>query len=144
MTEEFHEYYVRVDWTHDRVGNLTVEGKPKVRVASPPEFGGPEGIISPQDLFVAAATSCLMVTFVRFAHKTSFDYKAFACKGMGTLERVEKGFQFTKIVLKATVTVDSENLKPKAEEALEQAGKYCLVANSMKCPVEYENHVVVK
>jgi uncharacterized OsmC-like protein len=57
---------------------------------------------------------------------------------------VEKGFQFTKILLKATVTVDSGDLKSKAERALELAGKYCLVANSMKCPVEHENHVVVK
>ncbi len=144
MTDESHEYHVTIDWTHDRTGDLTAEGKPKVQVASPPEFGGPEGIISPEDLFVAAAASCLMTTFVTFTHKMRFDYQAFTCEGVGTLERVEKGFQFTKILLKATVTVDSGDLKPKAERALELAGKYCLVANSMKCPVEHENHVIVK
>ena len=143
MSDESHEYHVRVDWTHDRVGNMLVDGKPVIEVASPPEFDGPEGIISPEDLFVAAAASCFMTTFVTFAKKLRFDYKSFSCTAKGTLERVEKGFQFTKILIDATVAVESDDMKKKAERALELAGKYCLVSNSMKCPTEHENKVVV-
>ncbi len=143
MSDEAHEYLVKLDWTHGRVGNLTVEGKSKIQVAAPPEFDGPEGIISPEDLFVAAATSCLMTTFVTFTKKMRFEFKSFSCDGHGTLDRVEKGFQFTKLVLRVKVTVESEELVPKAERALELAGKYCLVSNSMKCPTEHENEVIV-
>jgi organic hydroperoxide reductase OsmC/OhrA len=143
MTDDAHEYLVTVDWKHGRVGDLRVEGKPVIEVATPPEFDGPEGIISPEDLFVAAATSCLMTTFVAFSQKMRFEFKSFSCDGHGTLERVEKGFQFTKLLLKAKVVVESEELIPKAERALELAGKYCLVSNSMKCLTEHENEVVV-
>ncbi len=143
MNDESHEYNVRVDWTHDRVGNLSIEGKPTIQVSSPPEFEGPEGIISPEDLFVAAATSCFMTTFVAFTKKMRFDFKSFSCVGYGTLERVDKGFQFTKLLLQTKVEVESEGLKSKAERALELAGKYCLVSNSMKCPTEHENEVIV-
>ena len=143
MSEETHEYNVKVDWTHNRVGNLTVEGKPKIQISTPPEFDGPEGIISPEDLFVAAASSCLMTTFVTFTKKLRVEFKSFTCEGHGTLERVEKGFQFTKILLRTKVTVESEEQIPKAERALELAGKYCLVSNSMKCPTEHENEVIV-
>jgi len=143
MSEESHEYQVKVDWTHGRVGNLSVEGKPKIQISAPPEFDGTMGIISPEDLFVAAATSCFMTTFVTFTKKMRIDFKSFSCEGHGTLERVEKGFQFTKILLKAKVTVESEDLVPKAERAMELAGKYCLVSNSMKCSTEHENKVVV-
>ena len=143
MTDDTHEYKVTVEWKQGRVGDLSVEGKPKVEVASPPEFEGPEGIISPEDLFVAAATSCFMTTFVAFTKKMRFEFKSFECDGYGTLERVDKGFQFTKLLLKAKVEVMSEDLKPKAERALELAGKYCLVSNSMKCPTEHENEVIV-
>ncbi|KXH75556.1 MAG: hypothetical protein AM326_08915 [Candidatus Thorarchaeota archaeon SMTZ-45] len=143
MNDDSHEYTVKVDWTHDRVGNLSVEGKPTIQVSSPPEFEGPEGIISPEDLFVAAATSCLMTTFVTFTKRMRFDFKSFSCVGHGKLERVDKGFQFTKLLLKTNVEVESEDLKPKAERALELAGKYCLVSNSMKCPTEHENTVIV-
>ena len=143
MTDDAHEYMVKVDWKHGRVGDLIIEGKQKVEISTPPEFDGPEGIISPEDLFVAAATSCLMTTFVTFTKKMHFDFKSFSCEGHGTLERVDKGFQFTKLLLKAEVKVESEDLKPKAERALELAGKYCLVSNSMKCPTEHENKVIV-
>ncbi len=141
MSEESHEYLVKIDWTHGRVGNLTVKGKPKIQISAPPEFDGPEGVISPEDLFVAAATSCFMTTFITFTKKLHIEFKSFTCKGLGTLERVEKGFQFTKLLLRAKVTVDTEDLIPKAERALDLAGKYCLVSNSMKCPTEHVNEV---
>ena len=143
MSEDKHTYNVRVDWTHGRVGTLTLEGKPEITVASPPEFEGPEGIITPEDMFVAASASCLMTTFVTFSKKMRFDYESFTVEGEGTLERVEKGFQFTRIVLKTRVVVASEDLVPKAERALELAGKYCLVSNSMKCETIHENEVLV-
>ena len=143
MSDDSHEYLVKLDWTHGRVVNLTVDGKPKIQVSAPPEFDGPEGIISPEDLFVAAATSCFMTTFVTFSKKMRIEFKSFSCDGYGTLERVEKGFQFTKLLLKAKVVVESDDLIPKAERALELAGKYCLVSNSMKCLTEHENKVTV-
>lgn len=144
MSEDKHTYNVRVDWTHDRVGKLTLEGKPEITVASPPEFEGPEGIITPEDMFVAASASCLMTTFVTFTKKMRFDYESFTVDGEGTLERVEKGFQFTKIVLRTRVVVASEELVPKAERALELAGKYCLISNSLKFETIHENEVLVK
>ncbi|TFG34492.1 OsmC family peroxiredoxin [Candidatus Thorarchaeota archaeon] len=143
MSEESHEYFVKIDWTQGRVGDLTIEGKPKVQISSPPEFDGPKGIISPEDLFVAAAASCFMTTFITFSMKMRFDFKAFSCEGQGILERVEKGFQFTRIILRCKVIVDSEDLVSKAERAMELAGKYCLVSNSMKCPTEHINKVIV-
>ena len=144
MAEDSHEYKVTVDWTEGRIGKFIVKGKPEFDVSAPPEFDGPEDIVSPEDLFVGAATSCFMTTFVTFTKKMRFDFKSFSCEGHGTLERVEKGFQFTKLLLKTTVVVESEDLVPKAERALNLAGKYCLVSNSMKCPTEHENIVRVE
>ncbi|TFF68231.1 OsmC family peroxiredoxin [Candidatus Thorarchaeota archaeon] len=145
MSDESHTYEVKIDWTHDRIGDLIIEDKPTVQIATPPEFeGGVPGIISPEDLFVASAATCMMTTFVTFSKKMRFEFESFSCKGIGTLERGEKGFEFTRILLKSTVTVESEDLVSKAERALELAGKYCLVANSMKCQVDHENVVDLK
>jgi organic hydroperoxide reductase OsmC/OhrA len=144
MSDESHTYEVKIDWTHDRIGDLIIEDKPTVQIATPPEFeGGIPGIISPEDLFVASAATCMMTTFVTFSKKMRFEFESFSCKGIGTLERVEKGFEFTRILLKSSVTVESEDLISKAERALELAGKYCLVSNSMKCQVDHEDAVEV-
>ena len=136
-------YPVRLVWTGGKSGDLTVEGKVVIKTGVP--SGGPDEAMfhSPEDLFVAAATSCFMTTFIAFTKKIRFEHKAFSCEGKGTLERVEKGFQFTKLLLNTTVVVESEELKAKAERALELAAKYCLVANSMKCSVAHEDHVIV-
>lgn len=144
MTEDKHEYKIQVDWTHDKVGDLVVEGKPTVQVATPPEFDGPAGIISPEDLFVASAAVCFMTTFVAFTKKMRIEFKSFTTEGLGTLEKVEKGFQFTHILLKTKVRIDSEDLRSKTERALELAEKYCLVSNSMKCPTDHDNEIVVE
>ncbi len=145
MSEDAHDYEVRVDWTHDRIGNLIIEGKPTIQIATPPEFeGGVPGIISPEDLFVASAATCMMTTFVTFSKKMRFEYKGFTCTGIGRMERVEKGFKFTKITIKATVVIGSEDDRHKAERALELSGKYCLVTNSMNCEIVHENTVVVE
>ncbi len=144
LSQDTHEYQVRVDWKHDRLGDLVIQGKPKVQIAPPPEFEGPGGILTPEDMFVAAASACFMTTFITFSKKIRFDFNSFSCQGFGTLEKVEKGYEFTKIVLKTKVTVGSEDIKEKAERALDLAGKYCLVSNSMKCPVVHENTVTVK
>lgn len=139
-----HEYKVTVDWSEGRVGRFKVEGKPEFSVSSPPEFEGPEGIVTPEDLFVGAAAACFMTTFVAFTKKMRFDFESFTCEGHGILERVEKGFQFTRVTLRTKVHVSSEELKRQAERALELAGRYCLVSNSMKCLTEHENTVIVK
>jgi peroxiredoxin-like protein len=144
LSEDTHTYKVRVDWKRETEGRLTIEGKPEIVVATPPQFGGPEGIIAPEDMFVASAAACFMTTFIVFTEKMRFEHKSFVVEGEGTLERVEKGFQFTKIVLRANVSVDSEDLVPKAERALELAGKYCLVSNSMKCETIHEGRVIVE
>ncbi len=143
IVSELHEYTARVDWTQGSEGIMLTDGKPAIEVAAPPEFDGPEGMLSPEDLFVAAAASCFMTTFVTFSKKIRFDYKSFSCIAKGTLERVEKGFEFTKIHISTTVSVGSDDIKSKAERALELAAKYCLVSNSMKCPIEHANKVVI-
>jgi len=141
MAGETYKYDVMIDWDHDRVGTLTLDGKPRIQVAAPPEFDGVAGVVSPEDLFVASAASCMMTTFVMFSNKMRFEFKSYRCEGTGTLQKLEKGFEFTHIMLKSTVTVEAKDSIDKAKRALALAGKYCLVANSMKCPVDHENIV---
>ncbi len=142
--EDSYEYHVRVDWSEGAIGEMSIEGKPKVTIGPPPEFRGPEGVITPEDLFVAAATACHMTTFVAFARKMRFEFKSLTCEGTGILERVDKGFQFTKLIMRSTVVVASEELRAKAMRALELTGKYCLVTNSMKCETVHEDSVIVE
>ncbi len=146
MGEEVEpKYYpIKLVWTGGKSGNLSVEGKVVIKTGVP--SGGSEEAIfhSPEDLFIASATMCYMIGFVEFTRKMRIEFKSFECNSVGTLEKVGRSFEITKIDLKAKVVIGSEDIRNKINRALELAAKYCFIANSMKCPNEYENEVVVE
>ena len=137
-------YPVRLVWTGGKSGDLTVEGKVVIKTGVP--SGGPEETMlhSPEDLFVASATMCYMNGFVEFTRKMRIEFKSFECDAVGTLEKVGRSFEVTKIDMKAKVVIGSEDIRNKIDRALELAAKYCFIANSMKCPNEHETDVVVE
>ena len=146
MSEEAEpKYYpVRLVWTGGKSGELTVEGKPVIRTGVP--SGGPDEAMfhSPEDLFVASATMCYMNGFVEFTRKMRIDFKSFECDSVGTLEKVGRSFEVTKIEMKAKVGISSEDLRKKIERALDLAARYCFIANSMKSEVSHETTVIVE
>lgn len=136
---DVHTYRTSVQWSTKRKGKLATEGMPVIEVATPPEFpGGHPGIWSPEHLYVASAEICLMTTFLSIAEKAKLGFRNYASEAVGTLEKVEKGLQVTKIVIYPKVTVaDNEDVE-KAITLLQKAEKYCLISNSMKTQVSIE------
>ncbi|UCE09154.1 MAG: OsmC family protein [Candidatus Thorarchaeota archaeon] len=144
MSEEPKEYRLKVAWDHERGGEAIFEGKPSLRVSWPKGFEGNPEYFSPEDLFVASATICFVNSFVYFTKRMHIEFKAFECEGTGTLEQVGRSFEITKIINRARVVIESEELRSKFERALYLGAKYCFVANSMKCPVAHEGDIVVE
>ena len=99
---------------------------------------------SPEDLFVASATMCYMNGYVEFTRKMRIDFKSFECDAVGTLEKVDRSFEVTKIDMKARVVIGSEDIRKKIDRALELAAKYCFIGSSMKCPISHDTEVVVE
>ena len=142
MSEEPRYFPVKLEWTGGKSGNLTVEGKVDIKTGG--ALGGPEvRYHSPEDLFVASATTCYMDGFVIFCEKMHISFKSFECDSVGVLEKVDRSYEITKIEMKTKVTIDSEDLRQRIDRALELAAKYCFVGNSMKCPIIHNIEVVV-
>lgn len=137
-------YPVRLVWTGGKSGDLTVEGKAVIKTGVP--SGGPDEAMfhSPEDLFVASATMCYMNGFVEFTRKMRIEFKSFECDAVGTLEKVGRSFEVTKIDTKTRVVIGSEDMRKRIGRALDLAAKYCFIGNSMKCPITHENEVLVE
>ena len=144
MNDEEKLYPVKLVWTGEKSGTLTVEGKVAIKTGVP--SGGQDDVTlhSPEDLFVASATMCYMNGFVEFTRKMRIEFKSFECDAVGTLEKVDRSFEITKIEMKARVAISSEDIRKKIDRALELAAKYCFVGNSMKCPISHETDVIVE
>ncbi|MFX1368431.1 MAG: OsmC family protein [Promethearchaeota archaeon] len=143
MGEETRGYDVRVTWDNEAGGTVLVESKPSIKVVRPQGEESAPDLYAPEHLFVAAATVCFMNSFIYFTRRMRIEFKSFECEATGFLEKVGKSFEVTRITTRSKLVIDSENLKPKFTRALELGAKYCFIANSMKCPVEHEDEIVV-
>ncbi len=111
---EPHYYNVDIHWDKDRKGmmcssELNKEEGKCIEVATPPEFPkGMPGIWSPEHLFTAAVSSCLMTTFLAIAENSKLNFTGFSCKSKGKLEQVDGKFMMSEITLEPTVTITDE------------------------------------
>jgi peroxiredoxin-like protein len=138
---EAHYYNVEVNWNTERKGmmcspELNREAGSCIEVATPPEFPkGIPGIWSPEHLFTAAVSSCLMTTFLAIADNSKLEFVSFTCKSKGKLEQVDGKFIMSEIILEPTVTITEEKDRERAERVLQKSEAACLISNSVKSKV---------
>jgi organic hydroperoxide reductase OsmC/OhrA len=150
---ENHLYEVNIQWSNDRKGmmcspDLAVSGKSDcgcIEVATPPEFPkGIPGIWSPEHLFTAAVSSCLMTTFLAIAENSKLGFISFTCGSKGKLEKLDGKFQMTEVILEPVVIIADEKDRDKALKVLEKSEANCLISNSIRSKVIMHPHVRVK
>ena len=134
---EAHFYNVDVKWKSDRKGEISSsEISQKLEVATPPQFPkGMENIWSPEHLFTAAVSSCLMTTFLAIAENSKLDFVNFECGSKGKLEQIDGKFLMTEVILEPVVTIKNESEREKAEKVLQKSEANCLISNSVKSKI---------
>ena len=138
---EAHYYHVEINWNTDRKGmmcspELRQSGGTCIEVATPPEFPkGIPGMWSPEHLFTAAVSSCLMTTFLSIAENSKLPFLHFTCSSKGKLEQVDGKLMMSEIVLEPVVTIGDEKDREKAERVLQKSEAACLISNSVKSKV---------
>ncbi|SHK64575.1 OsmC family protein [Epilithonimonas mollis] len=134
---EAHFYNVDVKWESDRKGEISSsEISQKLEVATPPQFPkGMENIWSPEHLFTAAVSSCLMTTFLAIAENSKLDFVNFECNSKGKLEQIDGKFLMTEVILEPVVMIKNEADREKAERVLQKSEANCLISNSVKSKI---------
>ena len=134
---EAHFYNVDVKWKSDRKGEISSsEISQKLEVATPPQFPkGMGNIWSPEHLFTAAVSSCLMTTFLAIAENSKLDFVNFECNSKGKLEQIDGKFLMTEVILEPIVIIKNEADREKAERVLQKSEANCLISNSVKSKI---------
>lgn len=136
-----HFYNVDVIWSTGRKGMI---GSPElgsgnencIEVATPPEFPhGIAGIWSPEHLFTASISSCLMTTFLSIAENSKLSFSGFKCKSRGKLEKIDGRYLITEIILQPVITIRDEKDREKAERIIYKSEVACLISNSIKSKI---------
>ncbi len=134
--KEFH-FPLSVEWIGERRVAAQATGKTAIEIAPPPVFHGSDpSAWSPEDFFVAAAASCLAVTFAGLATKEGLSYAGLKVDGDGVVGlRADGRFGFTRLLLRLEVEVDPVD-EVQARDLAEKAEADCLVSVSLDLPVE--------
>jgi organic hydroperoxide reductase OsmC/OhrA len=139
-----HYYTHRLTWTEDKKGRFSADALPDLEVATPPEFDGPPGFWSPEQLFVASANGCVMATFLAIAANSKLAFKDYASSATGKVEKVPAGgMQITEILIKVKLSLLHARDRERAERVIMKAEENCLVSHSMKSRVIVEPEIVV-
>jgi peroxiredoxin-like protein len=137
-----HDYPVKVEWTGGRNGKgrfAAQHSGSSLDIAVPPEFMGPGGGASPEELLTSAITSCYTMTFGIIAENRKVPVDSVQVEATGQVEQNGPSFKYTsitihpKIVLSADATDEQVKL---AEEMAHKADAYCIVTNAIRNNVQ--------
>src|SRR5689334_3767024 len=138
ITHKSFTYRTGIDDVAGRSATLHGDHKPPLRITSPPEFKGKTGLWTPEDFFVGAVESCLMLTFVGIAEKAGLRFASYASTAAGLLEWDETSYRFTRVIVRPRLVLEDESSVATARELMARAHQTCLIANSLRCAVEVE------
>ena len=134
-------YKTSADWIDGKKGTSACEGKPAIKISTPPEFGGPEGFWTPEDLLTSAVASCIMTSTLFFADRAKIKMTAYTSQATGTMEKTAAGLVITNVLVSIDITLESTEQAEAMQKAVKQAEKTCPVSNSLNCPVELELNI---
>ena len=134
-------YHTTVSWKGEHWGHLVMGNGPEMDFSAPPDAQGHPGVLTPEDAFVAAANTCIMMMFIWAAERFKLKLMSYECRAEGTkLIELDRTEIFTHLRFWPVIRIDAGEEPPavveaRARRALQSAQKYSLVANSVKSEI---------
>ena len=128
-------------WKRDHA--IEMAGKPTLQGSSSGAFFGDDSRHNPEDLLIAALSSCHMLSFLSASARARLRIVAYEDSAEAVLSQQGANFRFTEATLRPRITVAHDADLPKAREMNELARKICFVANAVNFPVRDEPEFLV-
>lgn len=143
-------YHTTVRWTGEHLGHITMGNGPEMPFSAPPDAQGHPGVFTPEDAFVAAANTCVMMMFIWACERFKLRLVSFECRAEGTkLIELDRTEIFTQLLLKPVIRIAAGTENPvvveaRTHKALAAARKYSLVANSVKSDIVIQPDITIE
>lgn len=143
-----HNYAVRITWTGERGGGtsgyraysrdhlIEAAGKPPIDGSSDPAFRGDPARWTPEDMFVAALSSCHMLWYLHLCADAGIVIHGYGDDATGEMvENAADGGRFVRVALRPRVRLAAGADRARALALHEAAHRRCFIANSVCCAV---------
>ena len=134
---EGYPHHYLANATGGNEGSVVVsgEGLPPLDTRSPPQFGGPEGVWSPETMLSASVANCFILSFRAIARASKFEWTALECDVDGILDRPDRATYFTAFNIHAVLKVPTDAKIEMGQRLMEKAEKICLITASLKADI---------
>jgi organic hydroperoxide reductase OsmC/OhrA len=142
-------YNTTVTWKGEHWGHIAMGNGPEMDFSAPPDAQGHPDVFTPEDAFVAAINTCIMMMFLWAAKRYKLELLAYECRAEG-LKRIEldRTEIFSEVKLWPQIRLaangqDPAVLENRVQRALRAAQKYSLIANSVKSSILLEPTITI-
>jgi peroxiredoxin-like protein len=140
-----HNFRVVAWWSSGRTGIAKSDSAPNaIHFTAPVSFGGIDGRWTPEDLLLGAIASCFTTTFRAIADHAKFEYIDLQMEVTGTVVRNDPGYGFSGILIRANLTVASQENQQQGDRLLQIAKARCVVARALAIQQTFEPLVTVR
>lgn len=150
-----HTYTTSLTWagstpdyeSYHRVHDAVI-GPLSARVSADPSFRGDPALVNPEQLLVAAAASCQMLSFLAVCSLSKVDVLSYTDEAVGTMDDTVKPVRVGEIVLRphlvvrpqAGATLD----EAKVLRLVEKAHRTCYIANSLNSDIRIDPTIEIR
>jgi len=146
-----HYYKTKITWSggesgqpfdyrsYDRTHVVEIAGKPSLTASADSAFLGDENIHNPEDMLVAALSSCHMLSYLAICARARITVLSYVdeAEGVMVMDQPDTG-RFSDVLLKPVVGLASGADLEKARSFHAMAHKVCFIARSVNFPVRCE------
>ena len=146
-----HHYRCRLDWSgstaegyeaYDRGHRVSCPpAGAELRLSGDPAFGGNPDLLNPEQLLVAAASSCQMLSFLAYAARARIDVVSYVDEAEAVMPEDDKPVRITSIVLHPHIVIAGEVDEARVLHFVERAHEACFIANSLKSEIRIEAQI---
>lgn len=123
----------------ERSYHIQIENKATILGSSDPEFRGDRTKHNPEELLLAAVSSCHMLWYLHFCSENKIIVTDYVDNATAILEETQSGNgKFISITLHPMITITEKFMIEKATALHAKANEYCFVANSLNLIVTHE------
>lgn len=146
-----HEYKSHLIWdgatpgvpfdykTYGRKYRIQADGRPDLQGSADPLFRGDAERYNPEDLFLAALSSCHLLTYLAVCARNGVSVVAYEDDASGTMSiRPDGSGKFDEVTLRPIVTIAADSDEKRALELHGLAHEQCFIASSVAIPVQHQ------
>jgi len=124
--------------TYPREYDVTFKDSQRVTASAAPAYKGDGAHADPEDLLVAALSSCHMLSFLAICAKKKLAVSAYEDEAIGLLENDGGKFWIARVMLRPRVTFAADVSAQDRAHIHHLAHEACFIANSVKTEVLVE------